>query len=194
MPDMRHEPESLPRWLLMETLRSQWELDVETLNYAPVGFGSYHWVATCNDGSRRFVTADHLPSVGTQDGNTSDEHFEGLRAAFETARTLRDAGLEFVLAPEPAQTGELIARAGTDWSVAVFPFIESEPIGPGMWDDVIDALQVEAARLLGRLHRATPPATLRRWSSAIIGADMLLDVLADLDRPWRQWPVRRAGA
>lgn len=183
---MQHEPEDLPRQVLADALQHHWGLDVTDLAHAPLGFGSHHWVATCGDDTKRFVTADHLPDVSTQDGDTNDERFSGLLAAFETACALRDAGLEFVLSPNRTNTGAALARMASDWSVAMFPFVEAEPIGPGPWDGVADAEQ--AAELVGRLHGATPPASLRNWSKAIPHRDALEKALHDLQRPWHGGP------
>jgi spectinomycin phosphotransferase len=58
------------------------------------------------------------------------------------------------------------------WSLAVYPFIEGEPLGAGGWDGVSEAS--DAARIIGRLHRAAPPRSLRRWSSVIPGRGAVL--------------------
>ena len=78
-------------------------LDVD-LDYAPVGAGSYHWVATDRNGVHLFVTVDDLDRKAWL-GDRRDVAFDGLRAAFETAVALRQAGLGFVVAPAPREGG-----------------------------------------------------------------------------------------
>ena len=173
--------------MLMEAVRSLWGLEVKTLEYAPLGLGSHHWTATCSDGSRRFLTADHLPHLSTQDGDSIAEHFEGFGAAFETARELRAGGLEFVLASEPSRVGAANVLVADEWSIAVFPFIEGEALGPGTWHD--NPAAAEASYLVGRLHGATPPACLRRWTEVIPHRNVLQAALLDLDQPWRSGPL-----
>ncbi len=44
----------------MHALADGWGLSAETLRYAPVGGGSYHWVVTSDPGEQWFVTVDDL--------------------------------------------------------------------------------------------------------------------------------------
>src|SRR6476659_2156262 len=43
-PEMKALPEGFDSGALIESLADGWDFDVETIEYAPVGFGSYHWV------------------------------------------------------------------------------------------------------------------------------------------------------
>src|SRR6185437_8868367 len=109
-----------------------WDLAAWTLEYAPVGGGSYHWVATGGaPGERRFVTVDDLDDKGSL-GRTRPAVLAGLRAAMDAAVTLRrQAGLGFVVDPVPAITGETVRPAGDRHAVAVFPFLTGTPFGWG---------------------------------------------------------------
>ena len=48
----------------MHALADGWGLSAETLRYAPVGGGSYHWVVTSDPGEQWFVTVDDLDDKG----------------------------------------------------------------------------------------------------------------------------------
>ena len=57
---MKELPDGFEATELIEPLALGWSFEAETLDYAPVGFGSYHWVATDAAGRRVFVTVDDL--------------------------------------------------------------------------------------------------------------------------------------
>jgi len=95
---VRALPEEFDTSALIGFLADGWGFDVETIDYAPVGFGSYHWVATDVGGARGFVTVDDLDRKHWL-GDARESAFEGLMCAFGSAVALRDAGLAFVVAP-----------------------------------------------------------------------------------------------
>jgi len=45
---------------LVAALADGWGLGVRSATYRPVGFGSYHWAVTDDEGRAWFVTADDL--------------------------------------------------------------------------------------------------------------------------------------
>ena len=94
------------------------------LEYAPVGFGSYHWRVLAA-GERWFVTVDDL-----QAKRRDESAFEGpqrrLTAALATARLLNEGGLGFVVAPVPTVTGEVLYLVDERYAVAVYPHVEGE--------------------------------------------------------------------
>jgi spectinomycin phosphotransferase len=183
---MRDEPDELGKALIAGALRLHWGIDGASLEYAPVGAGSYHWIARETTGGAWFLTADNLGALGTQEGASPDADFAGLQAAFLTAAALRAAGLSFVVAPEATRDGEVVVRVLPEWSLAVFPLIEGEAAGDGGWTD--NDARLEAARLVGRLHAAEPPSTIRRWTPNIAYRDLLSDVLKNNGRGWTAGP------
>ena len=85
----------------MHALADGWGLSAETLRYAPVGGGSYHWVVTSGPGEQWFVTVDDLDDKGWL-GRTRPAVFAGLRAALDASVTLRrEAGLAVRGGPGP---------------------------------------------------------------------------------------------
>ena len=178
---MRDEPHSLPREVLARALRAQWDIDVQSLKYAPVGAGSYHWVAEEITGRRWFVTADNLEWDGDADGTFAD-----LRAAYQTATVLREAGLSFVVAPVASRANKVVERILPGWAVALLPFIEGQAAGPGEWTD--SSARLAAARIIGELHRPPPPSPIQRWAFAIPNRSAFNAALRELDRPWDSGP------
>ena len=102
---------------VVRALADGWGIDASA-DYAAVGFGSFHWVATSRDGQRIFVTVDDLGDKVWL-GDTAQVAFAGLRKAFDVVVTLRDrTGLDFVLAPLPSIDGESVRRVGQRHSIA----------------------------------------------------------------------------
>jgi spectinomycin phosphotransferase len=183
---MRDEPRGLPQNVLARALYVQWNIDVQSLEYAPVGGGSYHWIAAEVSGKRWFVTADNLEPRGTQREGHADALFADLRAAYQTATKLREAGLSFVVSPVPSRANEVVERIRPGWAVALLPFIEGQPAGPGKWTDPTAGLA--AARIIGELHRTLPPSTIQRWPFTIPHRGAFNAALRELDRPWDSGP------
>ena len=125
-------PTDLPDSLLADLVRSAWAIEVEDVEYLPVGFGSHHWVATAGD-RRWFVTVDASgtgsPALGT--AGVAPQ----LRAALSTASLLREMGLHFVVAPIATSLGEILAPIDSRYAVAVYPFIDGEVHGWGPYPD-----------------------------------------------------------
>ena len=176
---MRDEPVELTLRLVAECLDGCWGIQPTDLSYAPVGNGSYHWIAADPSGPRWFVKADHL-------AGTVDQRFAMLAAAADTSRQLAGDGLEFVLAPLPDRSGTLVQRVLPDWALQVLPYVTGRSTDQGSWTD--PAEQAEVARLVGRLHAAIPPSTVPRWESALPRRAALESALDNLDRPWTGGP------
>jgi Phosphotransferase enzyme family len=180
-------PSGLDETTLPGALAEAWEADVRALEYVPVGAGSYHWSAALGDGTRRFVTVDDL-DMKPWLGETRDAAFEGLRRAFDTAATLRDAGLDFVVAPMRARDGTTVRRLDARHSVALFPFVDGEPTG--IFHHETQEERAAVAALLAQLHAATPAvaSVARRFELDIPGRASLETALVELDQPWNSGP------
>src|SRR5688572_10889860 len=96
---------------------ARWGLCDPALEYLPVGFGSHHWRAGRPDGTSAFVTVDDL-AAGFQSGGVADSSFAALERAYRTAGALRDAGLEFVLAPLGDDEGTPVRRIGKRYAAS----------------------------------------------------------------------------
>jgi spectinomycin phosphotransferase len=185
---VRDRPEGITERDVARALADGWGLAAWTLEYAPVGGGSYHWTAVGGGpGERRFVTVDDLDDKGWL-GRTRPAVLAGLRAAMDAAVTLRrQAGLGFVVAPEPAAAGETVRPAGDRHAVAVFPFLTGTP---GNWDEPLPAPErAELIAILAALHRVEPAAVrLPRVGPELSWRGDLEQALGELGRPWAGGP------
>ncbi len=180
---MKDAPEYLDKSDLVSSLVHGWGLHVVGAQYVAVGGGSYHWRADDEAGRRYWVTADDLDQKGYL-GETRDSAFNGLRCALDTAFALRGGGLEFVIAPVPTQTGEIVRRLDTRHAVALFPFVEGSSRRFG--ERLTPAEGVELVDMLVRLHRATPSvASIARPASLQLSErGSLQHALRNPDREW----------
>jgi spectinomycin phosphotransferase/16S rRNA (guanine(1405)-N(7))-methyltransferase len=135
--------------VLVATLARAWGMDIATIAYRPVGFGSHHWEILDTEGTRWFVTVDLL---------ASGPAFDRLRAALATARDLRDNGYRFVVAPVPTRAGEPVVRTGDTFAVALYPFVDGRSFSWG--SEVEPALRGAVLDLVIALHTA-PKAAYR---------------------------------
>ncbi|MBO0702977.1 MAG: aminoglycoside phosphotransferase family protein [Candidatus Dormibacteraeota bacterium] len=144
-------PPELDPETLQEVLRRGWGFAARSLEYAPLGFGSHHWIAAGPGGERRFVTVDDLSMKrGPQD---RDAAFAALDRAFRSALVLAEGGLDFVVAPVPDEKGAVLQRLDERFSVAVFPFLEGRVGLDGEFaSDAERRLVTDRVR---ELHRAT---------------------------------------
>jgi spectinomycin phosphotransferase len=166
-------------------LAEGWRIDVAALRYAAVGAGSYHWAVRDGGGQRWFVTVDDLDDKAWL-GDTRSAVMAGLRSALETTVALRDAGLEFVVAPVPGCGGALVRPADTRYAVAVFPFVDGTP---GRWGEPLPADErAVLTGMLAALHGAAPPRSAEMAAIALARRADLHAALRDLDQPWRAGP------
>jgi len=180
---VRALPEGVTEAEVMAAVAEGWGIEVAGAEYAPVGGGSYHWRAD-GSGGRWFVTVDDLDRKGWL-GADRETVFDGLRAAFDAALDLRDAGgLEFVLGPVPTPAGESLRRVGPRHTVAVFPLVDGGALPFG--DRLPDGEGAELGRMLARLHAAAPLA--RPWPLQPPERGGLERALGEVDREWTGGP------
>jgi spectinomycin phosphotransferase len=191
---MRDRPEGLSEDDLGRALAEGWGIRAAGLDYAPVGAGSYHWVADTPGGDRWFVTVDDLDGKEWL-GRTRPAVFEGLWKALKTSYVLRfHAGLEFVVAPVPAGDGQLVRRFHSRYAGAVYPLIDGVS---GEFGEPLAAPERAALMdLLAALHGVSPAAL----TSPVPVADPVLapraeleEALGDLGTPWRAGPFSEAA-
>jgi spectinomycin phosphotransferase len=181
---MRDEPTGLDTGELTAALRHGWAIEAGTVDYLPVGAGSYHWRAAGRDGNSWFVKVDDLGA----DAAGREAVLGDLRRSFTTTLALhRGAGLEFVVPPVPATDGGVLRRLSPAYAMAVFPMVTGDAgdFGPHRSADLSGM-----AGLLARLHAATPlvaglapPADL-----SLPGRRRLHGALRTTGRPWTGGP------
>lgn len=123
-------------------LREQWRLAAAHVEYARIGYGAYHWLATAGDG-RWLVTADPV------DGRLPVVH------CYELARRLASGGLDLVRPPLVTRDGAVAVAAG-EWWVSVWPWLAGRSATTGRHASAADVAAVAAA--VRRLHDHPPGA------------------------------------
>jgi spectinomycin phosphotransferase len=171
---------------LLHALHVGWGFKAVSVRYAAVGFGSHHWIATDSTGSKRFVTVDDLSKIRV--AKSEETVLARLTAAFETARALKDNGLDFVVAPLGDKDGRVLRRLADSFSIAVFPFLDGHTPSDGEWQSD-DERQVVLA-LLGELHQATQTvADVANSEDFVLPCRSELNVaLGELGLPWASGP------
>lgn len=137
--EMRTAPDDLSADELAAALYSGWGIRAGSLSYAPVGFGSHHWTTTDRVGRRWFVTADHTEDGGMVRGV--------LSAALATTLQLSRYGLEFIVPPLTARSGEILHQVGR-YAVSLYPLL----------DELAVAGEPDLVGMIARLHTATSAA------------------------------------
>lgn len=172
---MRDEPEDLPADLVGRLAGEHWRLPVDRVRYAPIGAGSYNWIAESGGIPRWFVKCD--PGDG----------FAELALRLRTVTALHANGLEFVVAPLPDIDGEPLRKVTPRWVMSVYPFLDGDRVGGGRWPAEFDLTPM--ARLLGRLHAAPVPDFAPRWPRPDdVLPHRLAELVPDLDTPWSGGP------
>lgn len=185
---MKTPPANLEIETIASALSAQWNRDASVLTYAPLGYGSHHWIAETSADTRWFITVDALGSAYL--APCEDGAFEVLGTAFQAAAALRDvANLTFVNAPIADQDGRWIRRLDQRYAMAVFPYLEVDPTEFDSFPRAED--RDDALRLVSEIHNATALLStggLRAESFLVPNRDSLLQALGELDAPWLGGP------
>ncbi len=112
--------------LLKSALAAHWQLTATGIRYLALGFGSHHWEITGADGHRWFATADELAMKRWTRAEPLDSVRARLGASLAAATDLASRGLRFVLAPIPALGGEVLVRLDSEFSLALYPYLDGE--------------------------------------------------------------------
>ncbi len=181
------EAPDIDRDEIRRALRSLWGIACRGLSYEPVGFGSHHYIARDDEGTRWFVTVDDLRAKSWI-ASDADDAFEGLDRSFRSALSLRRSGLDFVHAPKPDRDGRVLARIGESYSMAVFEYVVGRP---SAWDEKLDDEQRRSLlAALGRLHGSSVSSfeSPRRFKLEVPLRTQLLRSLDELHGPWAGGP------
>ncbi len=184
---------------IVAALADHWGLATVQLNYLAVGFGDHHWLGTEAGGRTWFVTVAELG--GGWRGAAPEQGWADLRAAMGAVIALREAGLEFAMAPVPTQDGAALARLDEDRATILFPYLDGAAWTFG--ERMPQRERLALVEMLARLHGATAvvrdAAAVRDLTPASLPS--LRAALSDLGRPWaggpysepaRQFLARRA--
>jgi spectinomycin phosphotransferase len=168
-------PADLAERDLRAALARGWGLEVASLTYRPVGFGSHHWELVDGSDDRWFVTVDDVAAAQGAAESWADAR-AGLHAALDSAARLADAGADFVVAPHRAADADVLVDVG-EYAISLFPLVTGETFSWGPF--VPSELRDGVIGLLARLHEIDPVRTpeLRRDDHSIPHRDTLMRTL-----------------
>jgi hypothetical protein len=180
-------PPELTDAQLVDELAAHWDVRVDSLEYVALGFGSHHWRVDAG-AVRWFVTVDDLDAKLRSITETRDDAFDRLHAALLTARSLRDAGKTFVVAPMPTIRGDIVRRVGDRFVAALYPHIDGRTHAWGEFTSRADRLAV--LDMVVGVHDASPGdrAATRTEDFMLSNRDDLDLALDDLRQPWDGGP------
>lgn len=183
--EVNEAPPELSDADVLAAVRAGWDAQATGVVHLPVGFGAHHWRVAVGDGAGLFATYDRF---GARHSATS------LEAAYAGAIQLAVAGLEFVLAPRPMLTGQVLRPIGAG-ALSCTPWVDGSVVGDGaITDDETAAVNIAN---LARLHRSPTPFHLERWRP-LDGDDLTGSLNLQVATRWRTGPygepARRAIA
>jgi aminoglycoside phosphotransferase (APT) family kinase protein len=179
-------PDGLRSELLEAAVKENWGLTEVELDYRALGFGSHHWTVAAAGGARWFATLDELLIKRRSRDEPLDMVFGRLRSSLTAAAALREAGLDFVLAPVPTVSQAPLVRLSEEFSLALYPFVEGRSY---VWGEFFSPRHRRA--MLDQLIAIhTAPAVTRRHA---VRDDLTIQHRAELDAVLDGW-TRPAGS
>jgi aminoglycoside phosphotransferase (APT) family kinase protein len=145
---MRHEPTSINRARLIDTVRDLYGLSFDELVFVPVGVPSVCYVLRERGEARYFLKL--WPETRAARSNTARRD-----TSLALTRALHERGI-YGRVPYPLAT-----RTGALWATfsgipfAIFPFLAGHS-KPASWPISAQAVSDAVARILATIHRATP--------------------------------------
>jgi hypothetical protein len=173
---VRTRPDEIRDSDIAAALDRGWGIVADSIEHAPVGFGSPHWrVRSADAGARWFVTVDDLADGTDHAPTTVARRRAHLEVALRAARAVHDHGLTFVVAPRPTATGGITEPLGDRFALAVYPVVDGAARDFGPYRTTPERLAV-IDRLVD-LHGVPAP----RWAGANPD-DLVLDGRPSLER------------
>jgi len=181
-------PADLTDRLVLDGLATGWHLEPTACEYAPLGFGSHHWIVDTADGGRWFPTVHDLEAKASSDDEDTGAVMARLRAALQTSRALADAGATYLVAPVPAADGAVVHPIGHRYALSLYPYIDGRSWTWGEFESFSQRLAV--LDVVVELHGAPEEArqAARTDDFAICRRDGLLHAMTVLGAPWDGGP------
>jgi hypothetical protein len=145
-------PPDLPVETIRAALQHSWDIEPSTLDYAALGFGSHHWIATDDAQRRWFVTVDEL-DMKPWLADDVDAAFDALARCYAIPARLVDGGLAFVRAPITATDGTIVERISARHAICVQRWLDGRGHNWGDFDS--DSERDGALACLAELHDST---------------------------------------
>lgn len=184
---MLTRPDHLRDSQVAVALSQGWNIQVDELEHQPLGFGSHHWTASVA-ASRWFVTVDDLENRRRDTSETRPDVSERLTAALSAARSLRLAGLDFVIAPLPTTEGSAIQAIDDRYVAALYPYVEGATYSWGRYETESSRLAVVERIATIHLTSRNMPDVGREDDFVIPSRNHLTSACAELQRGWDTGP------
>ncbi len=180
-------PDNLNDADIVQCLTDGWGVHASNVEWAPVGFGSHHWRAD-GDQERWFVSVDDLDTRRRDELDTRANAQARLVAALSVARMLRNSGLDFVIAPTPTRSGEILHSINDRYVAALYEHVDGESHPWGPYPTRADRLAV-LDRIVA-VHTMPPAraAMAIRDDFTVPRREELAEALAGEDSPWGPGP------
>lgn len=172
---------------VLRSVADGWDITAHTAEYAAVGFGSHHWRLT-GDRERWFVTVDDLDARRRDASQTRGDASLRLSAALTVARSLRDAGLDFVVAPMRDRAQGVVHPIHDRYVAALYEYVDGESHPWSPYPTRVDRLAVLDRIVAVHTSSAAISAAPVRDDFAIPCRDQLAVSLSDTDRRWGPGP------
>jgi hypothetical protein len=171
-------PANLDPDMLVAAMAESWGVDVASLDYLALGFGSHHWKVADTLGGRWFATLDDLPARRLTRDEPLDAVFARLDASLGTAAALANLGLAFVVAPVVTKHGATLVRLTDRFSVALYPYVDGQSF---FWGDFPIEHRRAVLGLIVSIHTAPAAAASRTMTDdlSIVQRDYLEAALDD---------------
>ena len=173
---------------VVDGVRLGWGLDLQSVDWVPLGFGSHHWHGTDTSGAEWFITVDDLDHSICDLSLGRTDTFQRLSGALTVARQARDQGLRFVLAPAPTLDDGSVRRLSYRYALAMYQKVDGTAGSFGDYDSPEDAMQV--LDLLIDLHTVseTIGTVAPRDPGKVSRLDVLLAAGDPFSEPWDRGP------
>jgi len=173
-------PAGLRPDLLTDALASGWGVEVASLEYLALGFGSHHWKVTDAGGGRWFATLDDLGTKRLARDEPLDAVFGRLAASLATAVALADVGLPFVVAPIRSQARDPARRLTDRLSLALYPYVDGQNFA---WGEFSSGHRRALLDLVVSIHTA-PAAARSQAMTDDLSVTRRDDLEAALEHAW----------
>lgn len=182
---MLTRPDDLDDDAVAAAVAEGWGVTVTEIEYAALGFGSHHWrVRSGRD--RWFVNVDDLDARSWDASDTRAAATQRLTAALTLARSLRDTGLDFVVAPIRTRDRQLLRAANDRYVAALYEHVEGETYEWGTPSDRPERLAV-LDRIVA-IHEARIVGASAVDTFVLPQRETLDTALGETDRPWGPGP------
>lgn len=168
-----------------------WALRCESIVYTPVGFGSYHWLASGPDHTKLFVTVDDFR--GMHDPTAGRAAAAALQDRFRSTQALANAGLGFVRGPISTFTGDASVLVEDQVVVSLWRYIEGRSSDDGEYTSDQDRRAV--LDVLASLHNPALAGDLDANAEDFVfrNRDDLEQLLANPADGWDRGPFGTAA-